>query len=533
MEKKQGIKTAGNKKDSIDHRYFFSDRVVDKSRSMVSIINSNYIYENVNLRFCSAHGSTRKTFIGKSLSDIWGYDTFRNKIKNNIDLCFKGNTVKYKAGFFIPKSGKHRYFEVIFRPVRTGNGEIKHLIAETFDITDLRESKIASGNLKKKFRKKELSLENRLLQAQRLETIGIFAGGIAHDFNNILATVSGHAEMLQDDLSLRPDMKEKAGKILEAVGKARSLTNQILAFSRSVDKEKIIVNVNEVLKETVGFIKSVIPKGVSLKTDYTERDMALLADPDQLFRTFLNLATNAIQSMEGDGGTLSISTKVIRSDKKNALVKNDIISDAYAVIRFEDTGSGMDDVTKLRLFEPFYTTREIGKGTGLGLWVVYGIVSDLEGEILVSSKKNIGSVFDVCLPVFNITPLNEKGNGLKKKILFIKDKKYTFSILSKELENSGYDLMFVSDRKHFEKVLADNLYQPDLLIYMNNSGRISGKVFNMIVREYQLKIPCILITGSNDERIEEELVNSGIVIKKLMKPVTLNELQNSIRSIMV
>ena len=242
-------------------------------------------------------------------------------------------------------------------------------------------------------------LENRLLQAQKLETIGALAGGIAHDFNNILATISGYSEMLQEDLPKDSALSDKVSKIQGAVQKAQSIINQILTFSRQVEQEKIPVNVAEVLKETIGFIKSSIPSNIVIKSRIPKRNANVLADPTQLFRVFLNLMTNAIQAMEENGGTLSVSLAVVEGKFVQHELNKDIVADEYVLLTFKDTGKGMEPSLLNRIFEPFFTTREVGKGTGLGLSVIHGIITEMEGEILVSSRKEKGSIFYVYLPV--------------------------------------------------------------------------------------------------------------------------------------
>jgi signal transduction histidine kinase len=228
---------------------------------------------------------------------------------------------------------------------------------------------------------------------------GIMAVGIAHDLNSILSTISGYAEMLQEDLPKDSQLTEKTAKILSAVSKARSLTDQILDFRKHTGQEKISVNINMILEETLDFIKPALPSNIKISSDIPGMSISVHADSTQLFRMFLNLITNAVHSMEELGGTLYAGVKVLDRDKVKSLIKRDIVADNYVIVTFKDTGYGMDGSLIRRIFDPFFTTREAGEGTGLGLSVVKGIVTEMDGEIVVSSKENEGSVFDIYLPV--------------------------------------------------------------------------------------------------------------------------------------
>ena len=605
-----------------------ADRIIDHSRSMISIINRDYIYEKVNSTFCNAHKVLTEAIVGKTLGEVWGEDTFRNIIKSNIDLCFTGKTIRYEAVFNTPNS-ESRFFEVTFRPISVENGEITHLLAETFDINDLklsekaadefrkletnlpigflrcdREGKIIHANnafltimelqlvpdlniknfypnerlfdmqfnillecQSKSFGRillkngkgrevpcrisgflaidkkgvpsfvdfivedssREMMLENRLLQAQKLETIGALAGGIAHDFNNILATISGYSEMLQDDLPVYSPSSAKVSKIQGAVLKAQSLINQILTFSRQVEQEKIPVDVSEVLKETIGFVKSALPPKITIRSRIRKRKAKVLADPTQLFRVFLNLMTNAMQALEEDEGTIFVRLDVVGGKRIQHEINKDIVADEYVLLTFEDTGKGMEPSLIGRIFEPFFTTREVGKGTGLGLSVVHGIISEMDGEILVSSSKEKGSVFYVYLPVSNENADLEASVGGKKKILFIKGNKHESRIFSLALENSGYELMYISDQKHLEIAMSDIKDRPDLIIYMNDSKQIRSENLIGLFRRLEINTPCIFITDPNQEIFEEKILNSGIVKQHLLKPVSLKEISNAIQ----
>jgi signal transduction histidine kinase len=609
--------------------------MADNSRSMLSIINRNYVYEKVNATFCHAHSITVESIIGKSLSEIWGKEIFEGNIRPNVDSCFSGNTIRYEANFDTPLFG-NRYYEVVFRPIIKGRDEITHLLAETFDITDLRLSRKVVNEMEEEFirletnlpigflrcdiagtvihankaflkimecedesliaglgigqfytekglceihlsqlindKKKtfgrvsfntftgkeiacrisgflvaddsdnpsfidfavedssrELMLENRLLQAQKLETIGALAGGLAHDFNNILATIFGYSEMLLDEIPKSTSSSEKVGRILTAVTKARSLTDQILTFSRQVDQEKIPVSVADVLTETIGFIRSGKPDNVTINEEIDKTDVLIYADPTQLFRAFLNLMTNAIQAMNEKGGTITVKLSVV----DGTLVRNDlnrnIVADEYAIVTIQDTGEGMDPSHVSRIFEPYFTTRDIGKGTGLGLSVVHGIIAEVEGEILVTSKKNTGSVFTVYLPVLTGYSGKKMKSELNKRLLFISGNRYESRILSLALESCGCEIVFSSDLTSFLAQISDNGNIPDLILYMDDSEEIRPDDLINIFSVKKINIPLILISDRNQLQSAEKLVNSGIVKQQLSKPVSLREILNVIQ----
>jgi two-component system, cell cycle sensor histidine kinase and response regulator CckA len=241
--------------------------------------------------------------------------------------------------------------------------------------------------------------EKKVVDGQNLETIGVLASGIAHDFNNVLITISGYAEMLLEDLVHDRELSEKAGKILEAVIKARSIADKILTLGRRSVQEKVPVNISEVLTETLGFIKSAIPSNIVVRSHIPLKNVKVLSDPVQLFRVFLNLLTNAIKAMEQTGGTISINLDVVKGKLHTHVLKENMVSGRYVLITFKDTGTGMEASQAERIFEPYFTTREAGKGTGLGLSVTKDIINEMKGEILVSSRKGEGSVFRIYFPV--------------------------------------------------------------------------------------------------------------------------------------
>lgn len=611
-----------------------SDLIINHSRSMITIINRDYVYEKVNSAFCNQQNVMPGSIPGMSLGEVWGMDTFLNKIKPNTDKCFSGKTVRYKAVISTPKSGK-RLFEVVFRPLSLKQGEITHLLAETFDINDLDDAQktirekedeikkfestlpigflrcdpdgqiirvneafrtitgsfdpnIISLNFKDFYFEKdlfkihknllienhiknfglvslkniaekeipcrvsafmavkessdpayidfaiedcsrELMLEDRLRQSQKLETIGSLAGGIAHDFNNILAVISGYSEMLNDDLPDYADLREKVAKIQGAVKKAQSITNQILTFSRHVDQEKVLVDVSEVLRETVGFVRLTIPANINLDFNIPCHKANILADPTQLFRVFLNLMKNAFQAMEKNGGKLTINL-----DSKGKLevehdLNKNVNAENFIVVSFADKGEGMDQSTLSRIFEPFFTTREVGKGTGLGLSVIHGIITEMQGEISVMSKIAEGSVFTIYLPVAETGENFKAEDKMHQKVLFISGNIHESRILSLAIESAGYDLIYANTKSDLADILTSSNDNPDVVIYMYDSEHILPEQLAYIYVKQKINIPLILITDLDQGNSDNKLINLGIKYKIITKPVSLRDIIDAIR----
>jgi hypothetical protein len=208
------------------------------------------------------------------------------------------------------------------------------------------------------------------------------------------------------------------------------------------------------------------------------------------------------------------------------------VADEYALLTFKDTGKGMEPSILERIFEPFFTTREVGKGIGLGLSVIHGIITELEGEIMVSSRRDKGSTFYVYLPVSKEYEDTSKMDERRKKILFITGNKHESRILSIALEKSGYDLRYIPDRLNLMNLLTIIEDRPDLIIYMSESKQVKPEDMITAFSQLKIKIPCVLISDSNFAQIEENLLNSGIIKQQLIKPVSLKEIRGSITELL-
>jgi two-component system cell cycle sensor histidine kinase/response regulator CckA len=223
---------------------------------------------------------------------------------------------------------------------------------------------------------------------------GILAGGIAHDLNTILTTIYGHSEMALESIDETSEAGQSIRRIILAADRARTLTGRLMDLNRPAGDEKTTVRVSDIIAETVSLIKPSIPPGTEVVEKMTSPDILVSADPLQLLRAFINLAVNALQSMETTGGRLTVTLEDLPAGGRKHMPAR-----SYALIHFADTGQGMDKKTTEKMFTPFFTQGKDGRGAGLGLSLVYDIISDLDGEINVSSAVNEGTVIEILIPV--------------------------------------------------------------------------------------------------------------------------------------
>lgn len=240
-------------------------------------------------------------------------------------------------------------------------------------------------------------LERALLQGQKLQAIGTLAGGIAHDFNNIIYAIRGYVEMAQEDVELDSIIHRNLGRVLEATTHAQELIASILAFSRRQHYKFKSIWIKEILEGVLALLKPTIPASVILNVVTQLNDCTIIGNETQLHQVFVNIINNAVDAMDGEGSiTIHLNHVLAHDDILQQFP--DKMDQNYCKIEITDTGNGMDQSTMARIFEPFYTTKEVGKGTGLGLSTVHAIMAEHHGEILVTSQLGHGTTFTLLLP---------------------------------------------------------------------------------------------------------------------------------------
>jgi PAS domain S-box-containing protein len=373
-------------------------------------------------------------------------------------------------------------------------------------------------------------LEEQLRQAQKMEALGTLAGGIAHDFNNILSAIYGYSELTLS--ALDQDSKEHSNlqQVIAASDRAREMVQQILTFSRKKEKGQKTVLLGNIVKEVLKLLQSILPSTIELKTDIADTDRPVLADPTEIHQIIMNMCTNAIQAMEEEGGTLSISLRKTGHPPGHAaqLPKNEA---GYLEMTIQDTGVGIPQDIKHRIFDPYFTTKEKGQGTGLGLSVVHGIIQAHNGDILVDSTPGLGTTFTIYLPGLQSEKLpDHKMEGIipgkKEWILFVDDEKSLTQLANQMLPKIGYNVVTCNSGNEALDVFSRNPDRFKLVISDDIMPKLSGIQLANKLKAIRKDIPILLCTGYS-KRISEPLENIGID-GYILKPLTSNELSRAI-----
>lgn len=387
-----------------------------------------------------------------------------------------------------------------------------------------------------RFQKEMDEMARQLRQTQKLEALGTLAGGIAHDFNNILSSIIGFTELALEDAHKGTTMEDNLNEVMLAGNRAKELVNQILAFARkSEEAAPIPVQIKLVAKEVLRLLRATIPSTIKIKQDI--RSAAhVMSDPAQIHQIFMNLCTNAAQSMEEAGGELQVEVLDICLTHSLKMDASTIDPGTYVQIKIRDTGCGISSENLDQIFDPYFTTKTPNEGTGLGLSVVHGIVTGAGGAIAASSCVDSGTVFTVYLPTTECCETisaDETDSDLRgaEGILIVDDEMAIAKMYGSTLERKGYTVtictnsqaalaLFLSEPQRFDLVLTD-MTMPNL----------TGDLLATEMRSVRPDIPIILCTGYHKEMTQEEALQRGFDAFE-MKPLTKTMLLNTVRKVL-
>ncbi len=454
--------------------------------------------------------------VGRSVFDVYAAHP---KICEDLRACLNGELIIA----LVPVNGVT--WESMYVPKVDADGIVTGVSGVAWDVT----ARIQADETSRAF-------EHSLRHRQKMEMVGTLAGGIAHDFNNIIAPILGYAELAL--LGLAPDHPVLADveQIRRAARRARELVEQILVFSRRSDQAKTPVRMRRLVNEALQLVHSMVPANVDVQMDVEVKDDLVVANAVQIHQVVMNIAINAIHAMRNSGGTLHVGLTCTEFERPAASERG-LSPGPYLMLTVTDHGEGMDEATRARVFEPFFTTRRASGGSGLGLSVVHGIVHSHGGIVEVKSSPGRGSTFVVYLPAATMAALEQaveepaqptRGHG---RVLVVDDEPLIVSLLHRLLETFGFhvtgftsaDLALVHFRREpdaFDAIVTDRAMP-----------RMSGLDLARAVHQIRPSLPIILVTGFLEAEGREEVdpVFAGVLTKPFDAASAVRMVQDSVR----
>ena len=381
----------------------------------------------------------------------------------------------------------------------------------------------------------ELMFEKRLLQAQKLESIGTLAGGIAHDFNNILSGIFGYAELALMKKDFDSETEGYIKHIISASERARDLVSRILTFSRNTEVEIRPLLPQPVIKEALKLLRSSIPATIDIRSNLNS-DSAIVAESTQIHQVIMNLFTNAVHAIGEGAGTITLELEDYPVDEEFVKTHPNIKQGKYVRLRVSDTGSGMEQETMDRIFEPFFTTKPQGQGTGLGLSVVHGIVNNLGGIITAYSEIGKGTAINIFIPCVEVDDSELDRQDLRIKggsdrIAIIDDETAIATTLQNILTNLGYKVTAFTDGIEAQKAIQTNPNDYDIVITDYSMPKITGLEVAKNLKEAGIAVPVILTSGYFGNIIENKARYAGIS-ELVTKPINTYQLTDAIHKIL-
>ena len=381
----------------------------------------------------------------------------------------------------------------------------------------------------------EKRLEAQLQQALKMEAIGTLSGGIAHDFNNILGIIIGNAELAMDNVPEWNPAHFNLEEIKTAGIRAKDIVRQLLSFSRKTAQERKPIQIIPVIKDSLKFLRATIPTSIDIRQDMQATDDTILADPTQIHQVMMNLCTNASHAVD-TGGIMGIVIENVVLDEDSAVLYPDLIPDNYVRVTVSDTGQGIAPEAIDRIFDPYFTTKEVGKGTGMGLSVVHGIIKSHGGAISVDSELGKGTTFSVLFPVIEkqadseIETDEEFPTG-SERILFVDDEESMVYVGRYRLERLGYQVEAQTSPVQALKLFQAKSDQFDLVITDMTMPRMTGDMLVKEILKIRPDMPTILCTGFS-EKIDEVRSKELGISAYIEKPLDRCDLAKLVRKVL-
>jgi PAS domain S-box-containing protein len=485
------------------------------------------VYLSCNPKFERFFGAKVADIVGKTDYDFVDREVANFFVENDRKAMLEGKPTSNEEWITFADDGHRVLLETIKTPMCDSQGTLIGVLGIGRDITERRRAE-----------EENAQLQVQLQQAQKMEAIGTLAGGIAHDFNNILGAILGYAELAQEDSPAGSMMRKDIDQVVKASHRAKDLVKQILAFSRQAATDHIPLQPGIIIKEALKMLRSSLPTTIDIRQDIDPEAGLILADPTQIHQVIVNLCTNAFHAMEETGGILNISLK------KTTLTKPDLANEPHVQpgdfiqLSIGDTGPGIAPEIREKIFDPYFTTKAVGKGTGMGLAIIHGIVKSYNGFVSCHSRPGEGTVFHVYLPVISdsVVPepetlsldLPQLGN---ERILFIDDEDILAEMGKVMLERLGYRVTVRNNSLEALNTFQNQPEQFDLVISDQTMPDMTG--IDLARRMLQIRpgMPIILCTGYSSLISEDKAKSLGIKGFAL-KPLAKKDIAAIIRKVL-
>ncbi|MHB1185601.1 MAG: PhnD/SsuA/transferrin family substrate-binding protein [Desulfobulbia bacterium] len=493
-------------------------KAVEYAAESIIITDQNGTIEYVNPAFTKVTGYSREEVVGQNPCILQGGQHDQLFYGKMWDTLRRGESW---SGHFINRKKDGALFEedAAISPILDGAGNIINYVAVKHDVTE------------------RVLLEKQLLQAQKLESIGTLAGGIAHDFNNILTAILGYGEMVMLGLPEDSPLREQQNHVVMAGRRASDLVKQILTFSRRGEQERRPLQVQQIVTEVLKLLRATIPATIEFKLNIDEGCGAIFADPTQIHQVVMNLCTNAYHAMrEKNGGVLGVGLTSVELGPETMQNKIDLRPGPYVRLEVSDTGQGMSKPVLERIFEPYFTTKAPGEGTGLGLAVAHGLAKSMGGDLTVYSEIGTGTTFHVYFPQMDSLVSQETlpvqlVQGGNERLLVVDDEEAIVQLEQKLLESLGYQVTATTKSVEAWQVFKAHPDSFDLIITDMTMPHMSGNELATEIMKLRQDMPVILCTGFS-ETINEEKAKANGIREYLMKPISKNDLATAIRRVL-
>ncbi|MGD9210415.1 MAG: ATP-binding protein [Desulfobacteraceae bacterium] len=488
-------------------------------------MNLNFTYVNSAVK--SMFGYDPEEWIGSSLADHCNKDEMKRMIK--IVNSYMEDEREQSGVLFETvlrhRNGEEILVEIVGKYLTDLENNVIGIQGTTRDISE-----------RKNAEEERLRLGAQLRHSQKMEAMGTLAGGIAHDFNNILTAIIGYTELSMMDVDENARLSNNLQEIYRAGNRATDLVKQILTFCRQTEHERRAIQISPIVKEALKLLRSSIPSTIDISPIIEENLGVIMADPTQIHQIVMNLCTNAAQAMEKNGGKLVVTLDRIILDSRFDTIHPDMELGPYIKLTVSDTGYGIPPEIIDKIFDPYFTTKKMGEGTGLGLSVSQGIVKSYGGEITVESSPKRGTIFRVYLPESSGVVQEQKEAGMElptgnQRILFVDDEPALVDMGMQRLTRLGYQV-----EAHTNSIEALDFFQAnpnhyDLVITDMTMPNLSGDRLAKRLIEIRPDIPIILCTGYSRQISDEKAAACGIR-HFLMKPITIREMADTVKRVL-